>query len=126
MHTAPHLALVLRAACVAAHPGGALVVDLSGIRFCSATGLTLLLTSRQYCHDHQAALSVVASHRSVVRLLEITGLATLFDIVSTMAEAIRPPGIWSAATQRHTTRHTRVPAVGGNEHSASETAIGDR
>lgn len=92
LHTAPDLAAALRAGCVAARPSGALVIDLTGIRFFSACGLTLLLTTQRYCHERQLTLRVVATHRSVLRLLRITGLDALFDIAPTLEEATRPHG----------------------------------
>jgi anti-anti-sigma factor len=89
MFTAPGLGAALRAACDAARPTGSLVIDLSGIRFFSAAGLTQLDTVRRYCRERQLTLRVVATHRSVLRPLQITGLAALFDIAPTLEDATR-------------------------------------
>lgn len=88
MYTAPDLAAALRAVC----GPGPLVIDLSGIRFLSAAGLTSLLTTRWYCREQQLTLRVVATQRSVLRPLRITGLDTLFDITPTLDEATQPHG----------------------------------
>lgn len=119
MYTAPGFDSELRAACIAARPSRVLVIDLDGIRFFSAAGLTLLLTTKRYCHEQQVALRVVATHHSVLRLLEITDLEALFDIAPTLQEALRPRGTWPSTPD--TAPHQEPePAVGGNERSASE------
>jgi anti-anti-sigma factor len=120
MHTAPGFDSVLRAACIAAHPSGVLVIDLGGIRFFSAAGLTLLLTTKRSCHEQQVALKVVATQRSVLRLLAITELETLFDIAPTVQEALRPYRTWPSTIRHRATPHPDPePAAGGNERSAS-------
>jgi len=90
--TAPSLAGALRAGCVATTPPGLLVIDLTGIRFFSAAGLTVLLATQLLCRERQVALRVVANHRSVLLPLRITGVDTLFDIAPTLAEATRSLG----------------------------------
>ncbi|GLZ42262.1 STAS domain-containing protein [Actinokineospora sp. NBRC 105648] len=79
--TAPTLAAALRAGCLAARPPGPLVVDLTGIRFFSAAGLTALIIIDLRCQRRHLTLKVVATHRSVLMPLHITGLDTQLTIV---------------------------------------------
>ena len=90
--TAPALTTALRAACVAVDPPGTLVIDLSGIRFLSAAGLTALTATRLHCRERQVELRLVATHRSVLLPLRITGLDAQFDIAPTLPAAARLPG----------------------------------
>jgi anti-anti-sigma factor len=82
------LASALRAGWVAARRPGLLVVDLSGVVFCSVAGLELLITTEQHCRDSDLPLRLVATH-GVLRALRTTGLDVLFDI-TTPARASRP------------------------------------
>jgi anti-sigma B factor antagonist len=78
-----------RAGCVAACPPGSLVIDLTGIRFFFGVGLTLLIDAQRRC-ERQVALRVVATHRSVLLPLRITGVDALFDIAPKLEEVTRP------------------------------------
>jgi len=92
MLTAPRLAEALRAGCVATTPPGPLVIDLSGIRFFSAAGLTVLVATQLLCRERQVSLRVVANHRSVLLPLRVTGVDALLDVVPALAHATRPHG----------------------------------
>lgn len=90
--TAADLATVLCTAADAAHPPGPLVIDLTGTRFFSAAGLTLLIATQQRCRERQLTLRVVATHRSVLRPLQITGLDRLLDITLSLdVDGLGPP-----------------------------------
>ena len=88
--TSARLGAALRTGGDAARPPGPLVIDLTGIRFFAAAGLTQLDIIRRYCRERQVTLKVVAGHRSVLLPLRITGLDVLFDIAPTLEEATRP------------------------------------
>lgn len=88
--TAPVLAAALRTGCTAARSPGPLVVDLTGLRFLSAAGLTPLVTTLWRCVERRVPLRVVAAHRDVLRPLHLTGLDALFDIRPSLAEALGP------------------------------------
>ncbi len=90
MHSAGGFAEMLRTGANSVRPPGLLVIDLTGIRFFSAAGLTLLVAAQQRCRERQVALRVVATHRSVLRLMQITGLNALFDVMPSLEEATRP------------------------------------
>ena len=66
---------------------GPVIVDLSGVGLFSAAGLTALLTARKLC-DGLGGLRVVASTRSVMRLLEVTALSGELAIYPTLDEAL--------------------------------------
>jgi anti-sigma B factor antagonist len=91
LSTAARLGAALRAG-GDARPLGPLVIDLTGIRFFSAAGLSQLDTIRRYCRERQLTLKVVATHRSVLLPMRITGLDVLFDIAPILEEATRPHG----------------------------------
>jgi len=87
--TAHGLAAALQAGWEAAHVPGRLVVDLSGIVFFSVAGLALLIATEQQCRERQLELRVVATTRSVLHALQVTGLDVLFDITPTLLAATR-------------------------------------
>ncbi|WP_447007871.1 anti-sigma factor antagonist [Saccharothrix isguenensis] len=88
--SAPVLAAALRAGCAAVRRPHPLVVDLTGVRLFSAAGLAVLATTKRQCLDRGVPLRVVATHRGVLRPLRVTGMDALFDVTSTLAEAIAP------------------------------------
>ena len=92
MLTAPSLAEALRAGCVATTPPGPLVIDLTGIQFFAAAGLTVLVAAQLLCRERQVTLRVVANHRSVLLPLRVTGVDALLDVTPTLAQATRPQG----------------------------------
>jgi anti-anti-sigma factor len=84
------LAAALRAGWEAARVPGLLVVDLTGIVFFSVAGVALLISTEQQCRERELELRVVATSRSVLRALRITGVDVLFDIAPTVVAATRP------------------------------------
>lgn len=88
--TAPVLAAALRAGCGAARSPEPLVVDLTGLRFLAAAGLTPLVTTLLRCNERRVPLRVVAVRRNVLRPLRLTRLDALFDITPSLAEALGP------------------------------------
>lgn len=59
-----------------------LVVDLSDVSFISSEGIGTLVVAQQKLADQGGSLDVVASKRSVVRPIELLGLASLFNLRS--------------------------------------------
>ncbi len=88
--TAPELAAALREACVTTPVPDLLVIDLTGVRFFSAAGLTVLLATQNHCRERHIGLRIVATHRSVLRPLQITGLDREFDLTPSLRQAIHP------------------------------------
>jgi anti-sigma B factor antagonist len=64
-----------------------LVVDLDGVTFLDSAGLCALAAIHRRAVTEGVALRVLASHRAVIRPLQITGLWDLFR-----AERISPRG----------------------------------
>ena len=73
-----------------------LVIDLSRVSFLSAAGLSALISARQATAQQDIALQLRApNRRMVVRMLEITGLDRLFEIVPPVSdrdETLEVPG----------------------------------
>jgi anti-sigma B factor antagonist len=59
-----------------------LVVDLSDVSFISSEGIGTLVVTQQKLAAQGGRLDVVASKRSVIRPIELLGLATLFNLRS--------------------------------------------
>lgn len=66
----------------------ALIVDLSGVTFFGSAGIALLVEAKQHSEDTDTGLAVVAASRVVLRSLEVAGVAGLFDVHRTRAEAL--------------------------------------
>ncbi|MFE1230933.1 STAS domain-containing protein [Streptomyces sp. NPDC058745] len=58
--------------------GDRVVLDLSDVSFCDATGLNALLRARLWALGEHRHLTIAAAGRPVTRLLDITGAAALF------------------------------------------------
>ncbi|MFD8205922.1 STAS domain-containing protein [Streptomyces sp. NPDC059695] len=81
MDTAPVLARALQESLGASYVPEVLVVDCAGLEFCDSTGLNELLTGRMAAIEGGSAFRLAAPSRQAVRLLEITGTDTLFDVL---------------------------------------------
>jgi len=64
-----------------------LLVDLRPVTFLGSSGLTALIAMAHRCAADQVQLRVVADGPSVIRPLEITGLAAVLQTVSDPLEA---------------------------------------
>ena len=79
LQTVPELQARVSAAVAAT--GGAVVADLTAVRFLSSSGLTLLLGLRSALAEEDRPLRVVVGgSKAVSRPLEITGLDRLLDV----------------------------------------------
>jgi anti-anti-sigma factor len=67
--------------------GGALVLDLSGLRFMDSTGVNSLLRARSLLGREQRDLVVVCPPGPVRRVLELVGVADMLAPFATRAEA---------------------------------------
>ncbi|MFJ3960785.1 STAS domain-containing protein [Streptomyces sp. NPDC090036] len=77
----------LMAAMDAAPPGGVLVVDLLRSSFCDSSGLGVLLEVRRRARESGRVLRLTALSHQMVRLLELSGSADLFEVA---APDVRP------------------------------------
>jgi anti-sigma B factor antagonist len=64
-----------------------LLLDLRPVRFLGSCGLTALIAIASRCADSKVRLCLIADDPRVTRPLEMTGLATAFQIVSDPLEA---------------------------------------
>ncbi|MBG0823033.1 STAS domain-containing protein [Planomonospora sp. ID91781] len=55
-----------------------LVVDTAGLRFCDSCGLRTLITAWRQTNEQGGSLRLIRVHGPLGRLLELTGLSTLF------------------------------------------------
>jgi anti-anti-sigma factor len=81
LDTAPVLSRALDEALTGSPVPGSLVVDCAGLVFCSSSGLNELLYARRRAVDAGIAFRLAAPTRQVVRLLQITGTDTVFDVL---------------------------------------------
>lgn len=88
--TAPVLDEQLRAAEAIVVPPAHIVLDLTGVRFMSSSGLALLVQSHQRCEELGSSLRVVADNRAVLRPIELTGLHRLLLLVPSARQALEP------------------------------------
>jgi anti-sigma B factor antagonist len=66
-----------------------LVVDASAVTFMDSTGINALVRAKDRAELLGGSLHVVATGRSVLRVLEVTHLVRLLGVVPTLAEAER-------------------------------------
>ncbi|GAA0363615.1 STAS domain-containing protein [Actinoallomurus spadix] len=66
-----------------------LIIDLSGVSFCDASGLRLLVGTQRRARLHGVTVALAAPRPHVRKLLRITGLDHAFAIHATVAAAQR-------------------------------------
>jgi anti-sigma B factor antagonist len=79
LYTAPRLQSELVAAIGAGHPAQ-IVVDMSGVEFCDSTGMNVLLAAHRQAHERGGDLALAAPRTAVRKILEVTGLASVFTV----------------------------------------------
>jgi anti-anti-sigma factor len=68
------------------------IIDLSGVFFCDASGLALLVGARRRAKLHGLTVTLAALRPNVTKLLKITGLDRAFVVHPTLASArLVPP-----------------------------------
>jgi anti-sigma B factor antagonist len=68
-----------------------LVLDLAGLGFCDAAGLSVLAMAQNAATRDGASLALAAVPRPVSRLLEMTGMDRTLDVYPSVAAAARLP-----------------------------------
>jgi anti-sigma B factor antagonist len=63
------------------------IIDLSGVSFCDATGLALLVGAQRRAKLHGLSIVLAGPRRNVSKLLRITGLDRAFTIYPSVAGA---------------------------------------
>jgi anti-sigma B factor antagonist len=78
LYTAPRLQTELAA--LVRDGVSRLVVDLSGVEFCDSTGMNVLLSAMKRMREHGGSLELAAPRSAVRRILQVTGLDTVFSV----------------------------------------------
>jgi len=65
-----------------------LVVDLSGVDFCDSTGVNVLLAAHRQAREKGGDLELAAPRPAVRKILQVTGLETVFTVVDHPAPAV--------------------------------------
>ncbi|RAY14611.1 anti-anti-sigma factor [Actinomadura craniellae] len=60
------------------------VVDLSGVEFCDSTGMNVLLSAMKRIKERGGTFELVAPRPAVRRILQVTGLDTVFTVLDTL------------------------------------------
>lgn len=73
------------------NPGRRVVVDLEGVDFIDSAGLGVLAGGLKRARTVEGDLVLVATGRSVMKVLELTGLTRVFEIHASRAAALGVP-----------------------------------
>jgi anti-sigma B factor antagonist len=73
-----------------------LVLDLNEVTFIDSTGLGTLISARRRAHVFKGSLLLVCGNEVVLRVLRITGLDRVFDMVPTLGETTAEPPVPTA------------------------------
>jgi anti-anti-sigma factor len=65
-----------------------LVVDLTGVTFLDSSGLGVLVRTSNKLEDHGGVIRLVVNHPQVLKVLEITGLASTLPVFRTLDQAL--------------------------------------
>ena len=87
LYTVPRLQ---RALASALGDGGPvrLIVDMSGVEFCDSTGVNVLLAAHRQAREAGGSLALAAPRRAVRKILQVTGLESVFTVIETPVEAV--------------------------------------
>ncbi len=80
LYTAPRLHSELAAVIANCAPGYRVIVDMSGVEFCDSTGMNVLLTCLRQAREHGGELELAAPRPAVRKILQVTGLDSVFTI----------------------------------------------
>jgi anti-sigma B factor antagonist len=84
LYTAPKLQSELVSALRSAGPT-LVVVDMSGVEFCDSTGMNVLLAAHRQASERGGDLALAAPRAAVRKILEVTGLASVFTVHDDLA-----------------------------------------
>lgn len=79
--------------------GNALVLDLSGVEFCAARGISMLIAVDDACRAAEVPWALIPS-RIVCRVLQLTACDTALPTAISVAEALRQVTALSQARRR--------------------------
>lgn len=68
-----------------------IVVDLSGVEFCDSTGMNVLLAALKRARERGGSLELAGPRPAVRKILEVTGLDTVFAVHESVLDAAPGP-----------------------------------
>jgi len=71
-----------------ASAGSAIAIDLSSCDFIDSSGIRALLIGREAAEEHGGSLALAAAKPQVVRILDVTGVASALPIHASAEEAL--------------------------------------
>jgi anti-sigma B factor antagonist len=81
LYTAPRLQGEL-ATVLAGGSAVQVLVDMSGVEFCDSTGMNVLLAAMKRASEHGGMLSLASPQPAVRKILQVTGLDSVFTVVA--------------------------------------------
>ncbi|MCB0960738.1 MAG: STAS domain-containing protein [Acidimicrobiales bacterium] len=69
-----------------------IVVSLEAVDFIDSTGLGVLISGLKRVRTHDGAFAVVCSEPRILKVFEITGLDTVFNVAPTLDDALASEG----------------------------------
>jgi anti-sigma B factor antagonist len=88
LYTVPRLQSEL-AAVLAGGSAVEVIVDMSGVEFCDSTGMNVLLTAMKRAREHGGGLVLASPRPAVRKILQVTGLDSVFTVVNDATAAAR-------------------------------------
>lgn len=88
LYTAPQLQTALAA--LLRDDVDSVVVDLAGVEFCDSTGMNVLLSGMKRVKERGGVFELAAPRAAVRRILQVTGLDTVFTVHETVPAFERP------------------------------------
>lgn len=89
LYTAPRLQTELTAALAGTDPAR-LVIDMSAVEFCDSTGMNVLLAAHRLACERGGELALAAPRAGVRKILEVTGLQSVFTVHDDVAGVTGP------------------------------------
>ena len=89
LYTAPRLQSELTAAMAGDDPAR-IVVDMSAVEFCDSTGMNVLLAAHRQARERGGDLALAAPRAAVRKILEVTGLGSVFTVHDDLASLTGP------------------------------------
>ena len=89
LYTAPRLHGEL-ASVLSAEGPAQIVVDMSGVDFCDSTGMNVLLSAHRRAREQGGDLELAAPRATVRKILQVTGLETVFTVLDDPATVAGP------------------------------------
>jgi anti-anti-sigma factor len=105
-----------------------MIIDLSGVTFCDASGLAVLVGVARRAQLLDGVLRLTAPAPSVAKVLRLTGLDLHFQIFTTLRAAIREPahlGVRDLGSQRRVSAGQLGAPTAGATGSLRWAATGD-